>query len=174
MSSPDPIKRRIRTAIAVALVALPLAGCFRPLYGEVAGVNLRATLAEIEVDPIPDRLGHYLRNELAFDLDGSGEARPKRYRLTIQVVERVASPIVDTATGRAQAGTLTGEATYVLKAMASEQVMAEGKAVAFASYDRNPQRFAATRAARDAEIRLATQLAEQIRIRLATALAEAR
>jgi LPS-assembly lipoprotein len=32
-----------------------------------------------------ERLGHYLRSELIFDLDGSGQAAvPKRYRLKMQ------------------------------------------------------------------------------------------
>ncbi len=41
---------------------------------------------------------------------------------------------------------------------------------AMASYDRDAQRFANIRAARDAEIRAAKTLADQIRTRLAVAL----
>jgi LPS-assembly lipoprotein len=89
----------------------------------------------------------------------------------MSVNQRVDSAIVNTDTGRADAATIITEVTYTLKSLADDKVVTSGKAVASASYDRNPQRFATLRAARDAEIRLARQLAEQIRIRLASTLA---
>jgi LPS-assembly lipoprotein len=165
---------RLLSPLAALGAALLLGGCFQPLYGGPAGSNLKASLAAIEIDPIPDRIGHYVRNELAFDLDGSGIAAPKQYRLSIKVKEKVASPVVDTVAGRAQAGTVTAEATYVLKSLAGDTLVTEGTAVAFASYDRTTQRFASVRAARDAEIRIANQLAEQIRTRIAAVLASRR
>ncbi len=53
-----------------------------------------ALLAAIQVDEInmaqgQERLGHYLRSELIFDLDGSGQPAPKRYRLKMQGSETV-------------------------------------------------------------------------------------
>lgn len=162
-------------ALAAALAStLALGGCFQPLYGGAGGQDLRASMAAIEVDPIPDRIGHYLRGELVFDLDGSGTASPKRYRLSVKVEEKLSSPIVDTATGRAQTGNITTQATYKLKIIETDSVIAEGVAVAAVSYDRSTQRFAALRAARDAEIRTASDLAEQIKTRLIAVLANRR
>ena len=44
------------------------------MYGR-NGVNTR--LAQIEVEPIQDRVGHYLGEELKFETNGSGD-RPRR------------------------------------------------------------------------------------------------
>src|SRR3712207_150832 len=100
MLSPD-LTRRYAAHIAALGLTLALAGCFRPLYGPTAsGERVQDVLASIQVEPVvtrvlQERIGHYLRNELAFELDGSGQPRPKRYRLTLSVSEGVQSPIVD-------------------------------------------------------------------------------
>ena len=176
MSSPD-LTRRHLGRIAVLGLSLALAGCLRPLYGPTAsGAPLQDVLASIEIEPVvtrelQERIGHYLRSELVFDLDGSGQPRPKRYRLKLSVSESVQSPIVDTVTGRADAATLTAIATYSLVSNDGKVILPPTNAVGSTSYDRSVQRFATVRAARDADIRLAKLLADQIRIRLASALA---
>ena len=162
-----------RTALMFGL-GLSLAACFRPLYGPTAsGERLDAVLAAIEVDPLQvpvsqERIAHYLRSELMFDLNGSGQPAPKRYKLQLAFADRIQSPIVDTATGRAQSATLVGDVSYTL--LDGDRVVTRGKATASATYDRVSQRFATVRAGRDAEIRLAKELAEQIKTRLAAAL----
>ena len=166
-------RRGVARLGAIAFMAVGLCGCFQPLYGPTAsGASMQDVLAAIEVAPAgQDRLSHYLRSELVFDLDGSGQPRPKRYKLAVGATERVSTPIVDTVTGRAQSATLIADAAYSLTTLDGTRVIASGKATASASYDRYPQRFANVRAARDAEIRVAKLLSEQIRTRLAAALA---
>ncbi|HEX2555478.1 MAG TPA: LPS assembly lipoprotein LptE [Microvirga sp.] len=160
---------------AVAGLTLGLAGCFTPLYGPTAsGERLDAALAAVEVDrietpPAFERVGHYLRSELVFDLDGSGAPAAKRYKLAIAYAQQVASPIIDANIGRAQSATVQGEATYTLTTL-DGRLVTSGKAFGNATYDRSQQRFATVRAARDADIRLAKVLSEQIRTRLAVAL----
>ena len=167
----------MRSVALVALMALSLGGCLTPLHGPTAsGVSMRDAFAAIEVAPVTasvgqERLTHYLRSELVFDLDGSGQPSPKRYKLAIGATERVATPIVDTVTGRAAAATLVADATYTLTSLDGKRVITTGKASASASYDRYMQRFANVRAARDAEERVAKLLSEQIKTRLAAALA---
>ena len=107
---------------------------------------------------------------LIFDLDGSGQPAPKRYRLKMQGSEVVQTPIVSTQTGRAEAGTLVGTIRYSLETLDGAKVVTEGVATSTATYDRSVQRFASQRAARDAEIRLAKVLAEQIKTRIASIL----
>lgn len=173
MSLPD--LRRMRL-IGVLFAAATLGGCLRPLYGPTAsGERVDDVLAAIQVESIATPLGqeplsHYLRSELIFDLDGSGRPPPKRYKLEIQVSERSQSPIVDTETGRADSATLFGDADYTLSTLDGTRVIAKGRASGSATYDRSPQRFAAVRAARDAEIRLSKVLSEQIKTRLAARL----
>ncbi len=166
----------VRRVAALAVLSLGLAGCFTPLYGPTAsGERLDAVLAAIEIEPVEtppafDRLSHYLRSELVFDLNGSGEPMPKRYKLAISYAQQVASPIIDADIGRAQSATVQGEATYTLTTL-DGKLVTSGKAFGNATYDRSQQRFATVRAARDADIRLAKVLSEQIRTRLAAALA---
>ncbi|MDJ1158706.1 LPS assembly lipoprotein LptE [Chelatococcus sp. SYSU_G07232] len=178
MSSPDHVslRRRALSLAVVGTLALGLAGCFRPLYGTTAaGTSVQDTLAAIDVpqirSPNEGRLGHYLRNELAFDLGGGAPVQAKRYRLEITTTERVQTAIVDTQTGRADSATLIAEATYTLKPLGDGPAVTTGKAIASASYDRSSQRFTTLRAARDAEIRVASLLAEQIKTRIAAMLA---
>lgn len=161
---------------AVLLVAGAVSACFRPLYGPTAtGEPLKNVFAAIEVRPVAtafnkEHIGHHLRSELIFGLDGSGTPSPKRYKLSIVVRDSLSSPIVDSATGRALAATLNADADYTLTNLDGSQTIAKGTASASATYERSAQRFAGVRAAREAEIRAAKLLAEQIRTRLATAL----
>lgn len=169
------VKGLARLAL-VAGLSLGLSACFRPLYGPTAsGQQLQDVLASIEV---PDRdwpqqqavIGHYLRSELVYALNGSGADVPKRYVLDLSLSQSLTTPIVDSTSGRALAATLTGNLTYTLKARDGGAVIATGTATASASYDRFQQRFATVRASRDAEIRVAKTLAEQVRTRLSAAL----
>jgi LPS-assembly lipoprotein len=175
MSSPNALRRALRLGLVLA-AGLGLSGCLQPLYGPTAsGVPLQDVLAAIEVEPVgvpveQQRLSHYVRSELVFDLDGSGQPRPKRYKLAVKVATSTVSPIVDTVQGRASSSTLLGEATYTLTPSAGGAPVASGTVNGSASYERSPQRFAIVRAQRDAEIRLARLLAEQIRNRLALSL----
>ncbi|GJE32318.1 hypothetical protein LDDCCGHA_2504 [Methylobacterium oxalidis] len=168
--------RAARLALAGAL-ALNLSACFRPLYGPTAsGEPMGALLASIQVDDIAmaqgqERIGHYLRSELIFDLDGSGQPAPKRYRLKMQGSETVQTPIVSSQTGRAESGTIVANVKFALESLDGTRIITEGVATSTATYDRSVQRFASLRAARDAEIRLAKVLADQIKTRIASVMA---
>lgn len=168
--------RTVRLALAAGLV-LTLSACFRPLYGPTAsGEPMQAALAAVQVDDVAmaqdqERLGHYLRSELIFALDGSGQPGPKRYRLKMAGSEAVTTPIVSSATARAEAGTIIGTIKYSLESLDGRTIVTEGVATSTATYDRSIQRFASLRAARDAEIRLARVLADQIKTRIASVLA---
>ncbi|GJD52626.1 hypothetical protein OPKNFCMD_5392 [Methylobacterium crusticola] len=166
-----------RNLVVAASLALGLSACFRPLYGPTAsGAPLGALLASIQVDPAQtaqgqERLGHYLRSELVFDLDGSGQPSEKRYRLILSTSESVQTPIVSSLTGRAESATLLGIASYKVVSLDGTRTITDGVAQGSATYDRSVQRFASVRAARDAEIRLAKLLADQIKTRVAAILA---
>jgi LPS-assembly lipoprotein len=158
---------------SIGLAALALGGCIRPLYGSAAvgGAQVQDRLAAIEVGPIKERIGHFLRNELVFDLDGSGNAPVKLYDLNITIVEGLDVTVTDYSTGRADSATLVAYATYVLSERGTGKVLFSGTAVARASYDRSVQRFANLRAARNAQERAAKQLSGLIRNRIAAGFA---
>jgi LPS-assembly lipoprotein len=173
-------RRRVLAVLGAGLLATGLGGCFRPLYGDVAssvegGASVRSVLANIEVGDIKERLGHYLRNELVFDLDGSGQqsADRKRFFLNVLVTESLDVVVVDYSTGRADAATLVATARYDLfdRRDGKNISVTKGTVIARASYDRTAQRFASIRAARDAQIRAAKSLSNQIRNLIAAHLA---
>lgn len=169
MSLHKLLSRRSASLALAATLLLGTSGCFRPLYGPAAnGTPVEAVMAAIEVGTVgvpADRqeMGHTLRSELIFALDGSGSnTTPKRYRLTTTATTSLATPLVSSATGRAVSATIAATASWQVVDTQTNEVVFSGNAQAAASYDRTIQRFAALRAQRDAETRVAKQLSEQI------------
>jgi LPS-assembly lipoprotein len=154
-------------------VAFTLCGCsIQPLYGPLsAGGDVAGELQAIAVDPIPNRLGHYLGDDLIFALNGTGSHVPPKYRLTVTVSESSETPLLDTVTGYPTAASVVVNADYVLLPVQGGAPITKGHVTALASYDRTSQRFADIRAARDAEIRNAKTLADQISTLIASAIA---
>jgi LPS-assembly lipoprotein len=168
-------ERPISQLVKGLSLVLPLAlgGCLQPLYGPLAnGGSLESELQAIAVNPIvPDRIGHYLENELAFAFNGTGSTVVPKYRLTVTLRERVQTPVIDTVSARATAATVIVDADYVLAPAAGGEAITKGTAFSIASYDRTTQRISNVQAARDAETRNAKVLADQIRTRVSAALA---
>lgn len=165
-----------RHVLAGAMV-LALGACFRPVYGPTAsGVRVQDSLAAIKVANITtqqgqERLGHFIRSELVFDLDGSGRTQAKKYELTIRAAESVLIASTDSLTGRADVATLNVTASYRLTSLDGKKELNAGTVRASATYFRDPQRFASLRAVRDAEIRAAKQVSDDLKQRLAAMFA---
>ena len=152
MSWYDYHPSRLRLAAGTLVLALMLGGCLRPLYGPtVSGADMQSELAAIDVGMIPERLGHTLRSELIFMLDGSGQPAAKKYILDIKTTLSQTSAVVDSVVARADAATLVGRADFTLRAMNGGAIITTGVATGTATYDRTAQRFGNVRAARDAE-----------------------
>lgn len=170
-------RRHLLRMLPVVLLAPALSGCLRPLYGPVAsgGLNASSALSGVALEIQGDRLEHYLRNELEFNLRGDGNINaPKTHRLRVTVRQTTGAASVDRLTGAADSVHLILNARYQLFKGSDARPLNEGDAVAAVSYDRDQQRFASQRAARDAEIRGARQLAEEIRTRVALHLSAGR
>ena len=124
--------RSVGRIAAILAVTLGLTACFRPLYGPTAsGEDLAATLSAIDVEevavpPNGERFAHYLRSELVYELNGSGIPSPKRYKLALSFGSSLSTPIVDTATGRAQSATINGTVTYALKSLDGSKTITGG------------------------------------------------
>lgn len=161
-------------ALAALCLALPLGGCFQPLYGEAAHPGLVEDLRAIAVTPIPDRVGHYLQDDLISRLNGTGSTPAPKYRLDIVYAQREQAPTVESLINAPDAATLIGVANFNLIKIDGAKNVISGNATAFAVYDKTEQRFANLRARRDAEIRVARSLADEINQRLAAELANRR
>jgi LPS-assembly lipoprotein len=163
---------RVFAAVFVLALAAPLAGCIQPLYGpNLDGTSNAAELRAVEVDEIPERIGHYVRNELIYGFNGTGAQVTPRYRLKVKLSERVQTPIYDTTTSFSTSATVVVDANYSLMTLPDNVEIAKGVAQALASYDRFTARFTNIRAARDAEIRDAKVIADSIRTRIAIDMA---
>jgi len=170
-----PVPSR-RLLLAVTLFTAALAGgCIKPLYGDntasTTGGNVRTALKSVEIPEMKGLIGHYLRNELVFELDGGGDTEVgKRLRLEAGVTEAIEVITVDYVSGRADSAVLVATANWTVKRIDNGEVVSSGTNVVRAPYERSAQRFATVRAARDAQIRAAKSLAERIKGQLAADL----
>lgn len=170
MSSSD---RRAFLVAALGAAALS-GGCFRPLYAEgtasAVGGSVRDAMRAIDVPEIKGLVGHYLRNELVFGLDGGGQPAEKRLKFEATIREGLEVVTVDYATGRADAAVLVATAVWKLVRTSTGETVSSGQNTARAPYERSLQRFATVRAARDAQLRAAKSLATIIRGQIAADL----
>ena len=99
---------RMRLLGLAVLAATGLSGCLAPMYGQFAegGPGLQSELQAIAIEPIPERIGHYLGNDLIFDLNGTGSHPNPKYRLFVTLNESVQTPLIDTVSGRASSATV--------------------------------------------------------------------
>jgi LPS-assembly lipoprotein len=171
LSSEAALPRRF--LLAAALMAAALAGgCFQPLYSDyttsTTGGSVKTALRGIEIPEIKGLIGHYFRNELVFELDGSGEPDPqKTSKLEAAIAESVEIVTVDYANGRADSAVLVATATWKLTQQGSGKILASGTNSVRVPYERSSQRFATVRAARDAQVRAAKNLATIVRGQIA-------
>jgi LPS-assembly lipoprotein len=175
-------KTRIAARFAiVAALAAATAGCFQPLYGErsLDGTSsaLRDKLQGIEVPPlnIPNgsreaRVGLEIRNALMFNMYGSAVGGPPTHRLIIRLTSSRLSIVIDPNTALADAENYGINATYELKDNLTDKTILTSTTFSRVSYDipGQTQRFARSRALRDAEDRAAKVIAGNISQRLAS------
>jgi LPS-assembly lipoprotein len=164
---------------AVAALAALTAGCFQPMYAEHSDGSpaLREKLMGVELPPIDKpygsrdaRLGVEIRNALAFKLYGDATGMPPTHRLVIRFSSTRSSLIVDPNTALPSSENYGIDAQYNLIEIASNKSVMTGTTFSRVSYDipGQLQRFARSRAFRDAEDRAAQEIAEHIQTRLAS------
>ena len=169
----DRVGGRPIPSLAALALSLALAGCFQPLYGEAAHPGLAQAMREVEVTPIPERIGHYLADDLISRMNGSGETPKPKYRLTIKLSKNVQTPTIESQIQTADAATVTGTAFFTLTRIEDDKKpIFVGSATSSAAYDRTLQSYADLRANRDAELRVAKSLADEIELRVAGALSK--
>jgi LPS-assembly lipoprotein len=158
------------------MAALCVAACgFHPLYGRAgANANVAATLSGIYVEPIPDRVGYQLRNDLLDLFDASGAAVGNAYRLKLTLAEKEEAVVLQPNTAITRYNyTLT--AHYDLMRAAGTMPVKSGEVSALTAYNvaAAPFLFGTVTAERDAKDRAASEIADRIRTQLAVYLREA-
>jgi LPS-assembly lipoprotein len=166
-----------RLLVVAALGALT-AGCFQPMYAAHTDGTpaLREKLMGVDLPPVDKpngsreaRLGVEIRNALAFKLYGGATGMPPTHKLVIRFSSGRSSLILDPATALPAVENYGIDAQYNLIDLASNMSVMTGNTFSRVSYDipGQLQRFARTRAFRDAEDRAAQEIATNIQTRLA-------
>lgn len=171
--------RIVARLVAVAAMAALTAGCFQPMYAEHAdgSPGLRDKLLTVELPPVDKpnasrdaRIGVEIRNALAFKLYGNATGAPPLYRLVLRFSTSHSSLTVNQATGLPTSETFGIDAQFNLIDNATDKSVMTGTTFSRVSLDipGSYQRFARTRAYRDAEDRASQEIADKIQTRLAS------
>src|SRR4030088_342055 len=164
--------------LAVAALAALTAGCFQPMYAEHTDGTpaLREKLMGVELPPVDKpnasreaRIGVEIRNALAFKLYGNATGMPPTHRLVLRFSTTRTPLKIEPNTALPPTENHGIDAQYNLIEIASNKSVMTGTTFSRVSYDipGQLQRFARSRAFRDAEDRAAQEIAENIQTRLA-------
>lgn len=154
-------------AIVLALVAVAVGACgFRPLYGGGRDGLAAAELAAIRIDPIDDRIGQQLHNELLDRLAPTGRPANADYVLRVTLREGVQRLAVS-KTELATRANLRVTAHYQLLDGRNRALLMEDTKTVVSSYNIVSAEFAALANEKDARARALQEMADEIRTRLA-------
>ena len=169
----------VRLLVVCALGAL-LGGCFQPMYASNDSIpgspGLHDKLAAIELPTVraskatDARLAVAVKNALAFNFYGGATGDSPTHRLEVTMSTTALSIIVDNTSGRPDIQDYGIDASYTLREIATGKAVVSGSTFSRVSFDipGQEQRFARTRALRDAEDRATQQIADNISRRLAS------
>ena len=162
--------------IATLMVALMLAACgFHPLYGSIGNEpGVGTVLSGIFVEPIPERVGYELRNNLLDLFNATGSEADFQYRLKLYLMGKEEA-VVQQANTSITRYNYTLTAHYELAPKGATSAVKTGDVTALAAYDvaAAPFLFSTATAQRDAQNRAANEIAERIRTELAVYLRQA-
>jgi LPS-assembly lipoprotein len=163
-------RRRAAVLMVVAPCVLLAAGCgFRPLYGQSGGGDA-ATLATVEIEPIPDRIGQKMRTLLRERLSPKGPSDRSLFRLSVSLTE-ARQELAFRKDESATRANLTVTANFRLAVIDRPDIgTLSGTAYSTNSYNVLESQFATLSAANDARDRALVSLAEEIRLRIAAGM----
>jgi LPS-assembly lipoprotein len=137
----------------------------------MAGPGVADTLSEVYVEPIADRVGYQLRNDLLDLFNATGRAENAAYRLKLSLNEEEQAVALQANTNITRYN-YTLRAHYELIPKGSTEAATKGELTTLTAYNvaAAPYLYATVTAERDAKERAAGDLAERIRIVVAVYL----
>lgn len=152
----------MRKLAFIAFACIALAGCgFHPLYG---GGKMAPKLASIYVEPVAERDGYELRNQLIDLLGSDGREAGKAYHLKLTLNENSNGvTLQNDATITRYNDTLS--ATYVLTDDKGTEIT-RGTQTSLASYNVSNLPYSTLAVQQDSDRRAADDIADRIRIDL--------
>lgn len=158
-----------RTSV-VAVFAVASACGFQPLHAPSGGA-VPSVLANIDVAPIPNRLGQVVRNHLVERLTPRGSPFAAEYRVVVSLSlskEALAIARDDSATRF----NVSLEATYDLSLISSGDTVLQGTVRSVSAYNVVSSDYANVVAERDAELRAAREVSDEMKTRLSVYFAQ--
>lgn len=168
----------IRVAFACAAASMLVAGCgnsgFHPMYASnaIGGSDVNQKLAELEIAPVPGRVGQRLRNELIYQSTGGGLAAQPVYRLEIVIRESITPTLVQ-IDGNSSGSVYNLNTSFRLVRLADRSVALTGESNGRIAFQRFDSVFANVRARQEAENRAAKTVGDELKSRLAAYLSGA-
>jgi len=160
-------RRRAVAAIAGCALTVLLAACgFQPLHGrqnDSAGADAApmASLADIYIAPIPDRIGQEVRNGLLDRLNRLGQPAKPRFRLNVVLQSRKEGLAIRSDETVTRFNFRLG-ARFKLIDTQSGETLFSGRTVAISAYNIVRSSFANVTAEKDAQSRAAREVSEEI------------
>ncbi len=160
--------RRAGLAGGALCLALAVSACgFQPLYGRNdSGQRTQDLLAQVRIQPLPDRVGQQLHNLLRDRLNPRGQPREPTYNLQIRISETLEDLGIrkdETATR----SNLTVFADFVLSETGTGQELFKGRSRSINSYNILDSQFATLFSESDARKRALREISDEIGNRLA-------
>lgn len=156
-----------------AAVSTLVAGCgFHPLLGTVGqGPGVGDMLSAVYVDPIPNRVGYQLRNDLLDLFNATGQADGAAYHLKLSLTEAEQAVALQTNTNITRYN-YTLRAHYELVPAGTTAPAKTGDLTSLTAYNvaAAPFLYATVAAEQDAKNRAANDLAERLRVTIAVYL----
>ncbi len=153
-----------------------VAGCgdggFHPMYASpsiIGGPDVNEKLAQLDIAPVPGRVGQRLRNELIYQSTGGGHQAQPVYRLEIVRRESITPTLVQ-IDGNSSGSVYNLNADFRLVRIADRSVALVGQSNGRAAFQRFDSVFANVRARQDAEDRAAKTAGQDMKSRLAAFL----
>ena len=168
----------IRVAFTCAAASMLVAGCgnsgFHPMYASsaVGGSDVNEKLAQLEIAPVPGRVGQRLRNELIYQSTGGGLAAQPVYRLEIIIRESITPTLVQ-IDGNSSGSVYNLNTSFRLVRLADRSVALSGESNGRVAFQRFDSVFANVRARQEAENRAAKTIGDELKSRVAAYLSGA-
>jgi LPS-assembly lipoprotein len=150
---------------ALLLPALLAACGFEPMYGRAADKDVPADFAFIHIEPIKDRVGQMLHNQLRDAVNPRGTPAKPRYVLKVTLAESVQETAIQ-RTAFAVRANLVLTASFALHDTTTRGTIFSGSAISTASYVHQAAEYGTLAGEKDARDRAVRDLAEEIRVRL--------
>ena len=159
-------------ALVLFAAALAVSACgFRPLYGTSSTGATAEELALVKIEPIPDRVGQQVRNELVDRFNTGQSPASTRYILYVTLHESTQQLAVQRNQLATRANYRLGASYYLVEG--GNRLFASSRSV-ISSYNILSADFSTLTAAQDAQARAARELADAISTSLAIYFGEQR